>query len=449
MMQLPPFNEDIERAVLGACLMDNRVVLDVLSIVKPDDFYILRHNFILDAIARLHERGAVVDLLTVGDELRATGQFEDVGGNGYLAALLATPVDVKQVEGYARRVADYAYRHRLLAAAESIKAQAYDMKTPVDVLRETVLGIVQSADRAERQDEMVAWRDELGRYFDDIEASADLPDGVTGVPTGFYAYDDILDGAQEGSLNLLAARPGMGKSSWLLAVALNVATRFKQPVYVWSGEMPRKQLRERIMAIRSGIPTQRLRRGMRAGGMTAQEWTAFVATMREIGEAPIYLDDAKDMTPRRLEQRVMWLERRVGKLGIIIVDHIGLMRAGVKTQDRNNEIGYISRYLKTHVARVAPVWCASQLNRDLEKRQDKRPQLSDLRDSGNLEQDADTVTFLYRDVVYNEATEFPNGAELAVAKNRHGGLGMVRLYFERAYTRFSDAHTTTIDLRSL
>jgi replicative DNA helicase len=238
----------------------------------------------------------------------------------------------------------------------------------------------------------------------------------------------------------------MGKTAAIMAIALNAARRGKK-VYFWSGEMPRKQLRERFMAVETAINSKKLRRGLRANGMDSNDWAKFVAGSGKLGKLPIWMDTLGSISPTILQSRVERLARRVGGLDLIIVDYIGLMRPYRTSANRNNELGSISNYLKQHTARMAPVLAAAQLSRKCEERTDKRPVLSDLRDSGELEQDADTVTFMYRDAVYNEATEFPNRAELILSKNRHGDVGTAYLHFEKSLTKLTNAVRQYVDLK--
>lgn len=442
-----PFSVELETALLGALLYDATRLVDARALVTAEDFYLLRHRYIFEAMIRLEDRNEALNLTSMAEELRAAGRLDDIGGTLYLAQLISSTTDVQAAEDFARRVAEYAYRRRLLIAGDEIKRMARKLDIDVAVLRDQADATVAGADKGTGDNAVVSLMVEFGRYLDEIEATQFLPATRSGLETGFTDYDDLLDGFQPGSLNLLAARPGMGKSAFLLCAALNVAKRGGK-VYVWSGEMPRPQLRQRLMSIQSGIPGRVLQRGLRPGGMTPETWAAFVRESGVLGKLPIYLDDVEDMTPALLKARCQRVQRRYGGLDLIIVDYLGLMEAGFKKENRNNEVGYISRKLK-QLAHIAPVLCASQLNRELEKRGDKRPILSDLRDSGSLEQDSDTVTFIYRDAVYNTATEFPNRADLIVAKNRHGPTGTVYLHFERSVTRFANTRTETIDLRNL
>lgn len=441
-----PHSEELERAVLGGILHEPALYADVRAVLAAKDFYMLRHVYVFEAMTRLAQRGDDLNLINVADELTAQGRLSDIGGSYYLAQCVGETPNVSATENFARKVADYAYRRRLLNAGDSLRKLALVADMDPAVLRAQSEAILEAADDGTEDVPVVSMAQEMGHYFEEVEATQDSDEALSGLATGYRDYDDILDGLQPGSLNLFAGRPGMGKSAALLCIALNAAKAGKR-VYVWSGEMPRAQLRQRLMSVESGIPGRILQRGLRAGGMSPAAWRTFVHESGNLAKLPIYLDDAEDMTPALLKARVERLARRIGGLDLIIVDYIGLMEAGFKKENRNNEVSFITRKLKK-LGKVAPVLAAAQLNRDLERRQDKRPQLSDLRDSGSLEQDADTVSFVYRPVVYDETAD-AHRIDFIVAKNRHGMTGTVALYFEKSLTKITSAHARTIDFRNL
>lgn len=458
-----PHAPQAENAMLGGVLRDPRYLMDVMAHVKPDDCFTLRNRYTLEAMVNVHERGGLADVVTVSEELRAVGGMPPDEALLYCTQLLGATPDPTRTEDYARKVAQAAFRRRLLAAGDGIKAAAVDAKLKSDdaALMATVEEALDAAKGGLATDETQSLHDAMSAYMDAVEATRNLPEGMSGLATGYRDLDDLLDGFQPGSFNLFAARPGMGKSSLLLCIALRVAQRLYQQrakdnrnhvqggVYFWSGEMPVPQLSERLASIETGISGVRLRRGLRPNGISEQELAKFTKYAGFLARLPIYLDHTPDMTPAMLKTKALRIARRRGGLDLIIVDYIGLMEAGKRTENRQNEISYISRKLKQLAGQVAPVACASQLSREVEKRQDKRPQLSDLRDSGSLEQDADTVTFVYRDVVYNPNAEQPHRADLITAKNRHGDIGTSTLHFEKSLTKFTDAHLEHVDLRHL
>lgn len=435
--QLPQlfYDEDSEQALLGCVLHDPRTLVDARATLAPPDFYLLRHRYVFEAMLRLADAGKALDMITLGAELKRAGHFEDIGGHATLAQLAGAMVSTANVESYAAEIADRAYQRRLLEASDRLKALALEPAVP-RLEREDRAETLLKAAGAQLGDEqdVSPIGDEMSDYLAAVEATEGLPAGISGTPTGFYDLDHLLDGMQPRSLNLLGGRPGMGKSAVLLAIALQVA-KWGGSVYFWSGEMPKAQLRERAMATEAGIETATLRRGLRDNGMTPQEYTRFVAASGKLGRLPIWFDDTPAITPARLHARAERVARRAGGLDLIVVDYLGLMNPGVKTQSRNLDLGGITKFLKQETTHLAPVLAGSQLSRALEVRNDKRPILSDLRDSGELENDADVVMFAYRDVEYHPETQRPNELELIVRKNRHGGLGTVKLYFEGQYTR--------------
>lgn len=428
-------DEDSEQALLGCILHDPRTLIDARALLAPADFYMLRHRYIFDAMLQIADAGKAVDMITVASELKGAGHFDDIGGHGYLAQLAGALVSTANVESYAAEIADRAYARRLADTAVRLQELAREPAVPRLEREDRADALLRSAG-AQMSDEsdVTALGDEMGDYMAAVEATEGLPAGISGKPTGFYDLDHLLDGLQPRSLNLLGGRPGMGKSAVLLAIALQVA-KWGGSVYLWSGEMPKAQLRERAMAVEAGIETATLRRGLRANGMTPEEYTRFVHASGKLGRLNLWFDDTPAITPARLHARAERLARRVGGLDLIVIDYLGLMNPGVKTQSRNLDLGGITKFLKQETTHLAPVLAGSQLSRALEIRNDKRPILSDLRDSGELENDADVVAFAYRDVEYHPDTANPAELELIVRKNRHGGLGTVKLYFEGKYTR--------------
>lgn len=430
------YDQENEQAVLSCILHDSRLLLDVRALLSIEDFWLLRHQFVYAAMLRLTDGGKAVDMITLAAELKAVKHFDDVGGHAYLAELAGALVSTHNAESYAQEIADRAYSRRLCAASDDLKLLSTKPAMNRQERHEQALLLLENArTQGESEGDVTAIGAEMDDYFAAVEASEGLPAGISGLPTGFYDLDSLLDGLQPGSLNLLGGRPGMGKSAVLLAVALHVA-KWGGSVYFWSGEMPKKQLRERAMAVEAGIETATLRRGLRNNGMTAEEYSRFVEAGGKLGNLSLWFDDSAAITPSRLHARVERLNRRVpGGLDLIVIDYLGLMNPGVKGQNRNLDLGGITKFLKQETAHIAPVVAGSQLSRALETRNDKRPILSDLRDSGELENDADVVMFAYRDVEYNPQTLHPNELELIVRKNRHGGLGTINLYFEGKYTR--------------
>jgi replicative DNA helicase len=436
-----PYDMESEQASLGGVLMDSRRMVDLLAVVSCADYFILRNQYVLNSMVALKDRKEPIDILTVSKELEARGQLGDVGGDMYLGQLIGACPDPSSVEHYAALVANKAYDRRLLSASDNIRKLALDPVIKLDEKHALVEHAIECAE-CKQGNEVTSMYDAMRDYMDYMSATAKLGQGISGLATGFTELDETLDGIQEGSFNIFAGRPGMGKTTLLHEMALYVAEH-GGGVYMWSGEMPIKQVRERIASIKMELPGNLLRRGLRPGGMTQGQWEKFGRAAYDLGQLPIYIDDERGITPTILEARARRIARRK-PLALIVVDYIGLINPGVKKENRDKELGYISAKLK-ELAAIAPVLCAAQLSREVEKRADKRPMMSDLRDSGNLEQDADTVTFIYRDDYYNSASESPHGAELITTKNRHGRTGDSTLYFQKEVPRFKNGYLRTIN----
>lgn len=445
------YSADAEQAILGCILHDPRLLADARAVLTPADFWLLRHKYVFDAMLRLADAGQAVDMITIAGELRRHGdQFDQVGGHAYLAQLAGALVSTRNLDSYAREVADKAYALRLLQAGDRLKELALLPAMSADERSEQAASVVAMAAReTDTSGDYSPIAEEVDDYRRAVEATRGLPAGIGGLTTGFYDLDDLLDGLQPRSLNLLGGRPGMGKSAMLMAIALHVA-KWGGSVYLWSGEMPKTQLRERAMAVEAGVVMAKLRRGLRQNGMDTAEYTRFKQAAERLAKLNLWFDDAPAITPTKLHARAERLARKIGGLDLIIVDYLGLMnpgdglRASAK-QNRNLELGGITKFLKQETAAIAPVLAGAQLSRALESRQDKRPVLNDLRDSGELENDADVVLFAYRDVVYNPAALHPHEMELIVRKNRHGGLGTVKLYFEDQFTRVGNSAYKSIE----
>jgi replicative DNA helicase len=620
LIQQAPYSQEAEEAVLGAVMINPESFLAVASFLTADDFFILRHGYIWEAMTRIVERNDRLDTLTVQEELRAHGRLNDIGGPAYLMQLINnTPTSV-HAEVYGRLVERAALRRRLLTAADEIKSLAMDETlTTENVTSEAESRLFRVTERNLRRD-IIPMREAIIDYYTKVEHLMQHQDEPLGLPTGFRDLNELLGGLQRSDLLIFAGRPGMGKTSFLLSVALNAAN-IGARIAIFSMEMGADQIVQRFISMDTGINTQKLRLGQ----LTPEEWRRFVQSSGRLGNLRIWIDDSPALTPLQLRTKCRRLAHEFG-LDLVILDYIQLMNAGSGYENnRVQEISYISRNLK-EIARElnVPLFTAAQLSRAVEQRQDKRPQLSDLRESGclagetliylpdqgvsvpiaslvgqagfkvlalnmqtwkleaaavsnafctgvkpvykmktrlgrtiratgnhpfltvcgwkrldelttddhlavprtlpspetqtmtdaelkqtisraarlaevvksqeidnlahsdiywdgivsiepdgeaevfdltvpshsnftadniichnSLEQDADIVMFLYRDVVYNEATEFPNRADIIVAKHRNGPTGIVSLHFEKSLTKFSDARTSTIDLSNL
>lgn len=444
---LAPYSQEAEEALLGAVMVDPTAFYTVAMFLTADDFYILRHQFIWEAMEHLLENKLPFDYVTLQDELRAVQHLDDIGGPAYLLRLVNnTPTSIN-AEVYGRMVQRAAVRRRLLNAADEIKVLALDEELSVEKVladAEMRFASVRSADLDGRRE---SFRDLIGRMMANVEDRMNNPDNTVGIGTGFRDLDDTTSGGlRKGKLYILAARPGMGKTSMLLSAALNAA-KLGARVAIASQEMGRDEIVERFAAVETGINLQKIDMGR----LSDAEWGLFVEACGKLSKMPIEVDDANRLTPNALRGKCARWQSQTG-LDLLVVDYLQILSSGgaFKPSDRVSEVGYFARELK-QIAREfnIPVYCAAQLNRGLESRQDKRPILSDLRESGEIEQEADVVEFIYRDVVYNPETEMPNLAEIIVAKHRNGPTGTVNLYFERTTTRFSNARLDRVDMRDL
>jgi replicative DNA helicase len=437
-----PFSQEAEEAVLGAILINPDAYLTIASFLTTDDFFILRHRHIWESLSRISLRNEKPDFVTVQDELRAMGVLTDIGGPAYILNLINnTPTSI-HAEVYGRLVERASTRRKLLTAADQIKGLALDenlnLEKVVSESEARLFGVTEATVRRDIQPIGTA----LNEYFERVELLMQSPAAMQGLPTGFRDLDQLLGGLQRSDLLIFAGRPGMGKTSFLLSVALNAA-KVGARIAIFTMEMGADQIVQRFVAMETGINTQKLRTGQ----LTQQEYSKFVHSAGNLGGLPIFIDDTPSMTPVQMRTKCRRVQHEFG-LDLVIVDYLQLMNGGGTFENnRVQEISYISRSMKEMARELnVPVFSAAQLSRAVEQRQDKHPQLSDLRESGSLEQDADIVAFLYREVVYNEATENPNKAEVIIAKHRNGPTDTVSMHYERTLTKFLDARPHKIDL---
>jgi replicative DNA helicase len=432
----PPANAEAEEAVLGALLIDPDAILRIATFLQPDDFYVPRHRMVFEAVLHLHERREPADLVTLTDELERRGQLSAVGGAPYLTGLInATPTSI-HAEYYARIVERTAVLRRLIGAATEIAKLAYkdteNVEAVVDQAESIIFGV--SEKRVAR--DLVPIRQVLDQYYDRIEYLMQHQGEIIGIPTGLSDLDKLLGGLQRSDLIIVAGRPGMGKTSLALSMALQAARRWHKRIAIFSLEMSNEQVVQRLISAETGIDAQRLR----LGNIHDDEFDVFVQATSLLSDTPIFIDDTPAITVTEMRTKARRLHAEHG-LDLLIVDYLQLMRGEVGGDgNRVQEISYISRSLKALARELnIPVVALSQLSRAVESRQDKRPMLSDLRESGSIEQDADVVIFVYRDVEYNPDTEFPNLAEVRVAKHRSGPTGVVSAFFRKELTKFENA----------
>ena len=442
--RVAPHSVEAEEAVLGSILINPEVMLDVAPFLQADDFFIVRHSWIWEAIQQVHSRREAVDYLTVVEELRNAGRLEEAGGPAYLTYLINNTPTWLHAEAYGRIVERSAIRRRLLEAAGEIARAAHKEDTEIDAVIDEAEAALFAVTERRLVHELVPIEQVMSDYYDRVEYLYTHQDETHGVPTGFADLDRLLGGMQKSDLLIIAGRPGMGKSSWLISAALNAARR-GQRVAVFSLEMSKEQLVQRMIAAETGINSQKLRLGQ----LTPEQWGLFVQAAERMSRLNLYLDDTPALSALQLRTkcRRQWMQTG---LDVVVVDYLQLMTSGARMENRVQEISLISMGLKQLAREInVPVLAAAQLSRAVEQRQDKRPQLSDLRESGSIEQDADVVMFIYRDDMYNEETEKPNVAEVIVAKHRNGPTGAVELYFKKELTLFTDLFTRKVNLDAL
>lgn len=437
-----PYSQESEEAVLGALLINPTAYYDVVQIISAADFFILRCRYVFEALQAVIERKESLDYLTVVEQLKAQGKLTEIGGAAYITQLTNAAPDSTNAVIYAHMVQRSATRRQLLTYGADVQKLALDESREVSEIINDVEG-----KQIEIAARVVGTRTQtmytaVSSFYDRVEKLRDNPNQSSGIPTGFKDLDRVFLGLDEQSMTLLGARPGMGKTSMMLSMALNMVKAGLRVGY-FSLEMGIDQLIGRLIAMDSGISSQRLRTGQ----LSKDEWGQFVKTTGEMHKLPLFIDDSTTWTPLQLHAKCSSMRRRNG-IDMFFVDYVGLMSGGGRYKDNKvAEAGFISRSLKGLARDLkTPVMGAIQLNRALEQRGDKRPILSDLRESGDWEQDADNVMFIYRDEVYNEATEFPGQADIIIAKHRNGPVGTVPLYFEKSLTKFVNATERNFDL---
>lgn len=432
-LRVPPHSDEAEESVLGAVLLDSDAANVALEKLQPEDFYGPAHQAIFEAVVTLFNENQPIDAVTVAEGLRRTDMLERVGGLGCLTRLIDTVPATSNVEHYAEIVEEHALRRRLMRVGSDLGKLATSIDQPInDVLDRAEQAVFGVSER--RVGEGLALIDPLlGPAIERAEELHRLGAEITGLPTGFRDLDHKLAGLHPGNLLILAARPGMGKSALALNIAQNVAV-LGEPVAVFSLEMSREEIVSRMLCSQGRIDSHRLR----TGRLTESDFSKLSTAANVLYKKPIYVDDSAGLTVTAIRAKCRRLRRRPG-LGLVIVDYLQLMH-GTAGENRQQEIAIISRSLKNLARELqVPVIAVSQLNRSLEQREDKRPRLGDLRESGAIEQDSDVVMFIYRHEYYHpEAIETKGIAEVAIAKHRQGSVGRVDMTFLPEFTLFAD-----------
>jgi len=433
---LPPQNLEAEESIISAILIDNDTLLEILDVLSPDDFYKTAHQKIFAAITELFTKSEPVDLVTLTNLLREQNRLEEIGGATYLARLVDTVPLAVNAQHYAKIVHDKACLRRLITKSNAITRRCFEDRGNVD----NVIDFAESSIFEISENKIKPSFYHIAQIIEDNIDALEERQGnralVTGVATGYTKIDELTSGFQQSDLVILAGRPGMGKTALALNIAKHAAVDTNIPVVVFSLEMSKEQLSMRMLSSEARVDSSRMRKGF----ISQDDWIKITDAAGILSEAPIFIDDSPDINVMeiRAKSRRLKLEKDIG---LIIVDYIQLMKGPVSAERRDLEISEISRSLKALAKELdLPVVALSQLNRELEKRTDKRPQLADLRESGALEQDADVVAFIYRDELYNRDENNPKRgiAEIIVAKQRNGPTGNVKLTFLDTYTRFAN-----------
>ena len=431
-----PANVSAEQAVLGSILIDNDVLGKVAAILKPSDFFRERYGWVFQSMLDLHTRHEPVDFVTLQMELERQGKLAELGGPAALTNLLSVSPTSFYAEHYAKIVQEMARRRHLISVAGKIAQLAYDNEQEIGGIMDEVQAMALAAGETTIRKGLRQVRDATKRVVDKINYLASNPGELMGVPTGFQMLDRILGGFQKSDLIVLAARPGMGKSALAFTMAHSAAKRHNKRVAIFSLEMSDEQFVQRLLSQSSGIDSHQLR----TGNIHENDWTLLMEAANELSQLPLYIDDtgAVSIAHIRSECRRMAVE---GGIDMIIVDYMQLMSGipGKKNENRQQEISAISASLKALARELnVPVLALSQLSRAVESRNDKRPMLSDLRESGAIEQDSDVVMFIYREDYYTEDTDRANIADVIVSKHRHGATGTVSLFFRKELTQFRE-----------
>lgn len=441
-LKLPPYSLEAEQAVLGGLMIDNSTWDQVSDVVMEADFYRQDHRLIYSAIFDLAEENNPYDVVTLSEWLDSRNELNNVGGLSYLGSLAKNTPTAANIKAYAKIVRERSVLRQLISVSTGIAESAYNpdgrsSSELLDMAESKVFEIAEKGGRSEGGYAKI--QDLLVKAVDRIDELYQSDKAYTGIPTGFDDFDDMTSGLQKADLVIIAGRPSMGKTSFVMNLVENAAIKHKQPVAVFSMEMPGDQLVMRMMASLGRIDSNKIR----TGKLEDADWPRLTSAVGILNDAPIFIDDTPGLNPMEIRSRARRIHREHG-LGMIVIDYLQLMQSAKGNgENRATEISEISRSLKGLAKELGvPVLALSQLNRSLEQRPNKRPIMSDLRESGAIEQDADLIVFIYRDEVYNEDSESKGTAEIIIGKQRNGPIGMARLTFLGKYTRFEN-HTNS------
>lgn len=432
MERVPPYNVEAEQAVLGSMMIDKDAVYAAMEVLRPDDFYKEAHKLIYEGILSLDTKGEPIDMITLTEEMRQQNTLEKVGGAAYIATIANLVPSAANVQHYANIVAEKSILRRLIRYANNIASRCYEDQEDAYELLDSAEKMILEIAEDRNASGLILLKEALSEVLEKIEQMAGKKGHITGVPSFFVDLDRFTSGWQPSDLIILAARPAMGKTSFGLNIAQNAATKGNISTAIFSLEMSREQLVQRLMSSEAAIDQHKLR----TGRLLDEEWVRLTRAAQPLSTAKLYIDDTPAISILELRAKARRLKAEKG-LGLIVIDYLQLIQVNKRIENRQQEISEISRSLKALARELnVPVLALSQLSRAVEHTQDKRPSLSHLRESGALEQDADLVMFIYREDYYKPDTDKPGVAEIIIAKHRNGPTGIVELGFIKEYTKF-------------
>lgn len=429
-----PHDDVAEQSVLGGMLLSKDAIADVVESLRASDFYKPAHETIYEAILSLYGHGSPADAITVADELKKRGELTRVGGASYIHTLIASVPTAANAQYYAEIVKEHAIMRRLIEAGTKIAQLGYANETEVDTLVDQAQAEIYAVTDGNAKEDYVSFSEALEETINEIDANSNRPDGVYGVPTDFIEFDELTGGLHGGQMIVIAARPGVGKSTLALDIARSASIHHQMTTVFFSLEMSRTELAMRILSAEGKIPMSELKKG----DLGTEGWTNLATLQGRIDSAPLFIDDSPNMTLMEIRAKCRRLKQR-NDLKLVVLDYLQLMSSGKKVESRQQEVSEFSRSLKLLAKELdVPVIALSQLNRGSEQRTDKRPMVSDLRESGSIEQDADMVILLHREDMYNPDSERVGEADMIIAKHRGGPTRTIPLAFSGKYSRFNN-----------
>lgn len=437
-LKIPPHSIEAEQSVLGGLMLDNEAWMLIGDKVAEEDFYRQDHRLIFRAIASLATNYKPLDIITLSEWLKEQGELDNAGGLSYLGTMAKDTPSAANIAAYADIVREKSVLRQLISVGTEIADSGYNAegRDSRELLDEAEKRVFQIAEQGARNTQSFKPLKKLIKVtLEHIEELSKLDSTITGVSTGYTELDEMTSGLQKGDLVIVAGRPSMGKTTFSMNIAEYAAAHKKLPVAIFSMEMPGEQLTLRMLSSMGRVDQHKVRTGQ----LSDEDWPRIATAVKIFADVPMFIDDSPGLTPNEVRSRARRLVREHGDLGLIVIDYLQLMQGSGKNENRTNEVSEMSRSLKALAKELSvPIIVLSQLNRSLEQRPNKRPIMSDLRESGAIEQDADVIIFIYRDEVYNKESEDKGTAEIIIAKQRNGPIGTVRLTFLGKYTRFEN-----------